>query len=98
MGAAYMRLRNNGDQPVRIDRVASPDFDSVAMHESLLQDGVSRMNALPEIVILPGRSVQFEAGGKHLMIRHGTDAVDTATLQFFDGDALLLSIHVVVEK
>lgn len=98
MSAAYMSLRNSSDQPIRIDRVSSPDFDSVAMHESVLHDGIARMNALSEVVILPGDLLLFEPGGRHLMIRHRATPADAATLQFFDGDAMLLSIHVAIEK
>ncbi len=94
MGAGYLTLRNTSSQRIRIDNVSSPDLESVAMHESVLEDGIARMYELPEIVILPGRSVSFEAGGKHLMIRYPVDTHDTITLQFYSGKAMLLSIDV----
>ena len=94
MGAGYLTLRNTTSQRIRIDRVSSPDLESVAMHESVLEDGISRMYELPEVVILPGRSVSFEAGSKHLMIQYPVDARDTITLQFYSGKAMLLSIDV----
>lgn len=98
MGAGYLTLRNTSSQEIRIDKVSSPDLESVAMHESVLEDGISRMYELQEVNILPGQSVSFEAGGKHLMIQYPVDARDTVTLQFYSGTAMLLSINVKPEE
>ena len=94
MSAGYLTLRNTTDEPIRINRVESPQLETVAMHESVLEDGVARMYPLSELVILAGRSVAFEAGSMHLMIRHPKLSTDDITLQFFDDDTMLLSINV----
>lgn len=98
MSAGYMTLRNSSDEQIRINRIASPDFQSVEMHESVLDDGVSRMLALPGVVIPAGQSVTFEAGGKHLMIHHLPQTPGTVRLQFFNDEVLLLSINVTPEE
>ena len=98
MGAGYLTLRNKTDQKIAISKVTSPDFKSVAMHESVLEDGISRMYELQEVIILPGRSVTFEPGGKHLMIRHTVETPAQVTLQFYAGDAMMLSLDVVPEE
>jgi copper(I)-binding protein len=98
MGAGYLTLRNTTSQKIVISRVSSPDFESVKMHESVLEDGISRMYELQEVVILSGRSVTFEPGGKHLMMRHPVDTPARVTLQFYAGKAMILSLDVVPEE
>jgi copper(I)-binding protein len=93
MGAGYFTLRNTTGQSIRVDRVASTDLAAVAMHESVLEDGIARMHKLPEVVLPPHSSVVFEAGGKHLMLSYTATTPDVVTLQFFSGPAMLLSVQ-----
>lgn len=97
MGAGYLTLENNSDQQLRITRVHSPELEAVEMHESVLEDGVSRMNKLQEIVIPPGRSVIFEPGAKHLMLRYPVAMPTQVTLQFYAEETLLLSVGATLE-
>ena len=97
IGAGYLSLTNASSQRILITKVISPNFESVEMHETILEDGISRMVRLSEIAILPGRTVHFEPGGKHLMIRYRVDAPDVVTLMFYDGDSLLLSVDTTSE-
>ena len=92
MGAGYLTLRNTSDQIIAITQVSSPDLESVEMHESVLEDGVSRMYKLQEVAILPGGSTTFEPGAKHLMLRYPDELTDSVTLQFYAGETLLLSV------
>ena len=98
MSAGYLTLRNNSGELIQISHVESPELESVAMHESVLEDGVARMYPLSEVVILAGRSATFETGGMHLMIRHPEPSPNDVTLQFFDDEAMLLSINVRLEE
>ncbi|MDA0705279.1 MAG: copper chaperone PCu(A)C [Proteobacteria bacterium] len=93
MGAGYFTLRNTSNQSIRIDRISSPDLAAVAMHESVLEDGIARMYELQEIMLLPRSAVVFETGGKHLMMRYLETTPDIVTLQFFAGPAMLLSVQ-----
>ena len=97
MSAGYLTLTNNSDQQISITRVHSAQLESVEMHESVLQDGISRMYKLQEVVILAGHSVKFEPGGKHLMLRYGTTIPAELTLQFYAGETLLLSVGAALE-
>jgi hypothetical protein len=97
MGAGYLSLSNATSQRILITKVMSPNFESVEMHESVLEDGISRMYKLGEVAILPGQTVHFEPGGMHLMLRNPLNILDVVTLQFFAGDALLLSIDTTPE-
>ena len=98
MGAGYLTLVNNSDQEITITDVKSPQLDSVEMHESTLEDGVSRMRGLPQVKIAAKQSVVFERGAKHLMLRYPDARPGQLTLQFFAGDALLLSVDVSLEE
>lgn len=92
MSAGYFTLSNNTADTITIDRVASPEFESVAMHESVLEDGISRMYPLATVAIPAGESVQFKPGGKHLMLMRPTGGAASTTLEFYASDALLLTV------
>jgi len=67
MAAGYLSLRNTTDEPITITRVSSPDYATVEMHETITDDGVSRMRPVEAVTIPPGRIMYFKRGGKHLM-------------------------------
>jgi len=94
MTAAYFNLTNNTTQAIRITRVTSPDFESVEMHESVLEDGMTRMYALGDLTILAGKTVDFEPGGKHLMLIRPVTDVDSVRLEFHAGKAVVLTVAV----
>ncbi len=98
MAAGYLSLTNNTNQRILITKVTSPNFESVEMHESVLEGGISRMVKLDEVAIRPGRTVQLQPGGMHLMMRHPLNNPGVVTLQFFAGDALLLSVQTANEE
>ena len=62
MTAAYFLLSNNTTQAITITDVTSPNFESVEMHESALEDGMTRMYALGELTILAGATVGISKG------------------------------------
>lgn len=94
MSAGYFVLRNDSRVPTRITSVSSPQFGSVEMHETTLENNVSRMREIPEVIVPPGDEVIFERGGKHLMLMQADDDLSNVTLNFYSDDALLLSVSV----
>jgi len=98
MSAGYFNLTNNTGEVISISRVASPEFGSVQMHETIIEDEVARMAALKMLTLQPGETVSFEPGGKHLMLMQPSDGIDSVTLQFFAGDSLLLSVNTEFER
>ena len=98
MSAAYLTLTNNTDDAIRITRVASPQYESVQLHESILQDGIARMRAIPALEIPARQSVTLKRGGKHLMLIRPTAPSEAVSLQFLDGDSLLLSVDAAFES
>lgn len=98
MSAAYMSLTNNSDQALHVSRVTSPQYGSVELHETKMKNGISRMRALPGLDISAGATVTLQRGAKHLMLTHPAGDSDTVTLNFFDGDNLLLAVDATLES
>jgi copper(I)-binding protein len=82
---AYLTLDNDGDLPITVNRVTSPQFRTVEMHATIVDDGVAGMQSLDSITIAEGSSIAFEACGRHLMLIEPRDlfeAGDSITLEF----------------
>lgn len=97
MSAGYLSLTNNTSEVVRITRVVSEQYQSVELHESIVQDGVARMRSLPELSIAPGETVTLAPGGKHLMLMRPKAAVENVTLQFLNEDGPVLTVNASIE-
>ena len=65
--AGYLTIRA-GDVPVVVTGAATPLASRVELHGTSMAGGVMRMNALPELRVLPGQTGAFKPGGSHLMI------------------------------
>ena len=94
MSAGYVTLINHGPAPIRITRVTSPQFEAVELHETRIEDGVSRMTEIGTLTIPPASQVVFEPGAKHLMLMRPRGALDTVTLVFYSDDDIVLTIDV----
>jgi copper(I)-binding protein len=92
MRAAYFELTNTTNTPLAITQVSSPNFGVVAMHETIIEDGIARMRFLDQIALRPGQTVTFARGSKHLMLSRPSGPTNPVVLQFFAKDALLLSV------
>ncbi len=97
ISAAYLALTNTSRQKITITKFTSPNFESAELHESVLDDGIARMIALEELTILPQQTVVLQPGGLHLMLMRPVGAIESVTLHFYAGEALLLSVDTVVE-
>ncbi|WP_281969004.1 copper chaperone PCu(A)C [Roseovarius nanhaiticus] len=68
-GAAYMTIRNAGEETVLLIGLETPLAMMPEIHESKTNaDGVSSMSPAGEITIAPGESVLLEPGGLHAML------------------------------
>jgi len=92
MAAGYLQISNHSGVAVRITRVSSPEYGSVEMHETIVEDGIARMRAIPVLEIADGETIIFERGGKHLMLMQPVGKPGTVTLNFYSDDVLLLSV------
>jgi copper(I)-binding protein len=92
--AAYLTLHNNSEETITINRVSSPEFAKVEIHESSNIDGVIRMRRLDSLVIDAGSSASFVSGSKHLMLMAPKTPLETGapvTLRFeYNADGILI--------
>ena len=93
MAAGYLEITNRSGAPIEIDRVSSPEYGSVEMHETVIEDGIARMREIPVLEIADGDTAVFERGGKHLMLMRPVGAPESVTLNFYSGEVLILSIN-----
>lgn len=68
MTAGFGRIENRCPTPVTIVGVSSAAFDDVSLHETRMVDGVSRMRAVPELVVPANGTMTLQPGGLHLML------------------------------
>ena len=93
MSAGFLVLTNNTGEAMHITSVTSPQFESVEIHETTIEDGISRMRGIEELLVPANGSVTLERGGKHLMLMQARDVQDSVTLHFMSGDAPALSVE-----
>lgn len=96
MAAGYLSLRNTSEESITITRVTSPAYASVEMHETITEDGISRMRPIDAITIPPGRIFYFKRGGKHLMLMRPDGAPSSVTLKFHTAKGVVLTVSVPV--
>lgn len=72
MLAGYARIDNTCAAPVQIVSASSPAFADVSVHETRIENGISRMRALTALPVAAHASVSFAPGGLHLMLMQPT--------------------------
>ena len=87
--AAYFTVKA-GDLPVTITGVQTADADRAELHESKMDGGVMRMNAVTDVDVPANGEVRFRQGGMHVMLFGLSDAARAAgklvlTVSFADG-------------
>ena len=94
VAAGYLTLSNNSNQPIAIEKVSSPQFARVEMHETVIYNDVARMVSLAPLIVERNSSIQFAPGGKHLMLSDATAEIGRGmpvTVEFYyDTNGLLI--------
>lgn len=67
VSAGYFSITNNGTEKLTIVNVTSPAYSDVEIHETIVDQEITRMSRLPEIDINSKEKILFAPGGKHLM-------------------------------
>lgn len=88
--AGYLTIHNPQTQTVSIVAVRSDAFASVEIHQTLMADGMMRMEQVKNLTIGPGETVQLAPGGLHLMLMQPVEPtrpgeVHRITMEFDDG-------------
>ena len=68
MTAAYGEIWNTSQETIILDAFDSNAFASVSMHQSIIEEGVSRMQQQVNVQIAAGEMLQLQPGGMHLML------------------------------
>ncbi|TNF87005.1 MAG: copper chaperone PCu(A)C [Gammaproteobacteria bacterium] len=92
-------LHNAQSKTQRIVAVHSESFASVEIHQTLMQDGMMRMEQVPALQIEPGETVQLAPGGLHLMMMQPAQPtrpgeVHRIEIEFEDGSRQSLQMTV----
>ena len=98
MSAGFLVLTNNTGEDILISSVTSPQFESVEIHETTIEDGVARMREIEELVVPANGSVSLERGGKHLMLMRARNVQDSVTLHLMSGDVPALTVEYSFEE
>ena len=97
----FMQLHNAGDRELVIQEATSPVCERVEIHRTVVEDGVARMIAQPELRLAPGETISLEPGSYHLMLIGPTRpllAGDEVELQIRYNDDQELAILVPVRS
>jgi hypothetical protein len=90
MTAAYMHLKNLTDTPIIFLGGDSPDFDTVELHQTIVENGLAKMSPVENLTVAPQKTLALEPGGLHIMLigkHHALQAGDKVTLTLhFDQD------------
>lgn len=68
MTAAYGELRNNSQKTIELTAYDSNAFVHVSLHQSFMENGVSRMQEQEAMQIAAGETLLLQPGGLHLML------------------------------
>ena len=92
MSAGYLVLSNNTGEEIRITGARSPQFGSVQIHETTVEDGVARMRRIDALIVPAQGQVTLERGGKHLMLMKAGDIGDAVSLELLSDGVSVLAI------
>ncbi len=100
-GAAYMTIRNYGDERVTLTGIRTDLAMISEIHQTATTDqGVSSMTPAGEIEIVPGGSVALAPGGLHAMLVRlqrpmAKGESFTLTLMFSDGGEVTVEVPIL---
>ncbi|PTU31100.1 copper chaperone PCu(A)C [Stenotrophobium rhamnosiphilum] len=98
--AGYATVKNVGTQKRTIRDVASKDFAAIEIHKTLLEGGISKMQLVETVDVVPKGEARFERGGMHLMLfepKRLLKAGDTLQLSFSCGGKKRLKADFLVQ-
>lgn len=99
--AGYMTIYNPQQCAAAVVAITSDAFASVEIHQTIAQDGLTRMEPVAKLRIEPKSTVQLAPGGLHLMMMQPTEPtrpgdVIRITLRLDDGSEQ--NINMTVKK
>ncbi len=101
VAGGYLTLHNPTETAVRLVRVASPLADTVEVHETVIVNGMARMQPRPALEIGARDSVVLRPGGLHLMLMRVSQALspgDTVPLSVTLSDGNIVDVRAEVRS
>ncbi len=97
--AAFMTLKNNGQQDIYLTKADSPAAKNVQLHTHIHDHGVMKMRQVPNIKVPANGEVHLQPGGYHIMLIKPVKPVKQGekvkvTLTFNDGSHKTISVPV----
>lgn len=68
VNAGYMTLVNTGHEEVTLVKIESRAFENIEFHEMASVNGLMEMREVTDLIIPANGQLQFEPGGRHLML------------------------------
>lgn len=68
MDAGFGRIVNPCAAPVAVTAATSPAYAEISLHETTLEDGISRMRPVPSLPVPAHGEAVLQPGGLHLML------------------------------
>ena len=99
--AGYMTIHNAQTRTLSIVAMHSDAFTSIEIHQTIEQDGLMRMQPVPNLTIEPDSSVQLAPGGLHLMMMNPikpTKPGDRLVIVIELDDGSTQSLNMIVKK
>ncbi len=66
--AAYMKIINNSDKAITLEKVTGSISNQIEIHEHSMADGMMKMRQVENITINANSSITLKPSGLHLMI------------------------------
>lgn len=99
LAVGYLTVANPTGEPLEMMAVTSPDFETIEMHETLMEQDVMRMRPRSSVSIPSRGQTRFERGGLHLMLfRPRVKPGDPYTLTFEFATGLRVEIDARLEE
>jgi copper(I)-binding protein len=101
MLAGYATVRNPCPRAIAIVDVAAVDFASAMIHETLVENGVSKMRHADRLPVPARGALAFAPGGRHLMLmqpRRPLKAGERTVLTLLLADGRRLSAEFTVRR
>ena len=92
ISAGYFTLTNNTESLIEITKITSPDFESIQIHDSVLDEGIVKMQRIDSLQIKAKSRLALENGGKHLMLIDKKNSSEMISLNFYEEEKLLISL------
>ena len=99
--AGYMEIVNNTDSDITIIGAESKLFNSIEFHDIIVEENVSMMEKIGNLVIPANGKVVLQRGGKHLMLfgpRERLKKGDKATIIFFSNAGQKFKVEFPVKE